>query len=91
MASSDKAPINDIKKLPSAARDRAKALRDKLASDVKNVKEVDVVNPPGSGTNHTFGITPDITYDKNQNDKKIQQGDAYITFGTDKPFCSMIG
>ena len=91
MASSDKAPINDIKKLPSAARDRAKALRDKLASDVKNVKEVDVVNPPGSGTNHTFGITPDITYDKSPNEKIIQQGDAYITFGTDKPSGGMSG
>jgi len=91
MASSDKTPINDIKKLPSAARDRAKTLREKLANDVKGQKEVDVVNPPGSGTNHTFGITPDITYDKSPNEKVIQQGDAYITFGTDKPSGGMSG
>ncbi len=91
MASSDKVPLSDLKKLPKSARDRAKALRDKLASDVKGKKEVDIVNPVGSGTNHTFGITPDISYDKSPNEKIIQQGDAYITFGTDKPSGGMSG
>ena len=91
MVSSDKVPLSDLKKLPKSVRDRAKALRDKLASDVKGKKEVDVVNPAGSGTNHTPGITPDISYDKSPNEKVVQQGDAYITFGTDKPSGGMSG
>ena len=91
MPSSDKAPLFDAKKLPKSVRDITENIRKNQQDQLRASVEVDAVNPAGSGTNHTPGFTPVVFYDQSPNEKVIKQGDAYITFGTDKPSGGLSG
>tara|TARA_R110002124_G_scaffold161429_3_gene328715 strand:- start:1097 stop:2101 length:1005 start_codon:yes stop_codon:yes gene_type:complete len=91
MASSKKTPILNPKKLSKEQRERAQSILDSLQNNVKNQKEVEVVNPPGSTLNNAKVFESIVFYDQSPNEKVIKHGDAYITFGADKPAGGMSG
>jgi hypothetical protein len=86
MPISKKVKLFDPKKLTPEERDFAIEILNYIQNSSRETSpETQLLNPPGSGLLGTDGPTLNIDYDKSPNEKIIQKGDAYITFGTDKP------
>jgi len=87
MARSKKVKLFNPDKLSDQEKEFAEGLLDyiKTGTSRNANREVSFLNPPGSGLYGTGGSSVDVNYDKSPNEQVISQGDAYITFGTDKP------
>tara|TARA_R110000823_G_scaffold36963_1_gene100635 strand:- start:1573 stop:2577 length:1005 start_codon:yes stop_codon:yes gene_type:complete len=85
MSRSDKKKMKDDVKLSALKRDIAKEVSEQFESLLKNSQTTNQANPPRTGLYNTEGIDINLKYNESPNEKVIKKGDAYITFGADKP------